>query len=163
MARSKKSANQDVKVGRLDHLTAEYLLTLALGPTGTRTAQTVRKVKDTAGNYVKDENGKIKTEVVKESTVTISFSKAHYQIWLLLLSSDKALTAAQIANTLGLMTQNINAPIQDLLALGYIEEDRIEGRNRFLRAVTALTIAEKEKAAIESGGEIPDPNQTSLF
>ncbi len=137
MAKTKKP------VSKFDHLTAEYLRTLALSPTGTRIAKTIRKVKDDTGNYVKDENGKVKTEVVKETTVEINFSKVHYQIWLLLLSSDVALNAAQIADKLGLLTQNISNPIQDLIALGYIEEDRVEGRNKFLHAVTALTMTEK--------------------
>lgn len=60
----------------------------------------------------------------------------HYKIVLLLLAAG-ALTQVQIASELGVERQNVNRYVRDLLAHGYITVDRIEGRNKFLRAVTS--------------------------
>ena len=64
---------------------------------------------------------------------------------LILLWTDKPKTAAQITKELGTAhVQNILKPLKELEKLGYITVDRIEGRNRFLKAVMTCQMNDKE-------------------
>lgn len=61
----------------------------------------------------------------------------HYKIVLLLLATG-ALTQAQIADELNMKKQNVNRCVKELLEHGYIKVKRIEGKNKFLEAVTSI-------------------------
>lgn len=60
----------------------------------------------------------------------------HYKALLLLLKKPQ--TQATIGKRLGLLRQNINKIFRSLEEGGYIEVDRIEGRNKFYRVVTDI-------------------------
>lgn len=60
----------------------------------------------------------------------------HYKTLLLLLKSP--LTQSMIGDRLGVRRQNINKITRGLEQLGYIEVDRIEGKNKFYRVVTDM-------------------------
>lgn len=59
-----------------------------------------------------------------------------YEYKILLLLLKKPYTPTQMVQELAVMKQNINRYIQSLKKIGLIEVDRIEGRNKFYRAVT---------------------------
>lgn len=65
------------------------------------------------------------------------FTTYHYKIVLLLLATG-ALTQAQLADELNMKRQNVNRYVKDLLEHGYITVERIEGKNKFLKAVTSI-------------------------
>ena len=89
---------------------------------------------------------KIQISSVKISSVRVSsdylttlamqenFTTLHYKVMLILLSG-KTYTKAQLAMKLGKYPQNLTQPIKDLMQQGYIDVERIEGRNKFLKAV----------------------------
>lgn len=64
-------------------------------------------------------------------------TKYHYKIVLLLLSTE-TLTQAQLADELHMKRQNVNRYVKELLKHGYIKVNRIEGKNKFLEAVTSI-------------------------
>lgn len=74
----------------------------------------------------------------------------HYKLWLLF--ATEPMTQAQAAAKLGVKKQNINRHTSDLMRLGLIKVDRIEGKNKFLTAVTD----------IPKGG-LPNKDQLTLF
>lgn len=80
---------------------------------------------------------------------TAELTTYHYKIWLLL--ATEPLTQTQIAEKLFVKKQNIRKHIADLERLGLITTDRIEGRNKFLTAVTKLP------------NQMPNKDQMSLF
>lgn len=67
---------------------------------------------------------------------TANLTTYHYKLWLLF--ATEPLTQAQAAEKLGVKKQNINRHTSDLAKLGLITVDRIEGKNKFFTAVTAL-------------------------
>ena len=76
---------------------------------------------------------RISKEFLQE-LVNRKLTAMQYRI-LLLLWTDKPKTAAQITKELGTAhVQNILKPLKELEKMGYITVDRIEGRNRFLKA-----------------------------
>lgn len=74
----------------------------------------------------------------------------HYKLWL--LYATEPMTQAQAAAKLGVKKQNVNRHTSDLMRLGLIKVDRIEGKNKFLTAVTD----------IPKGG-LPNQDQLTLF
>ena len=69
-----------------------------------------------------------------ELLATSNFITAyHYRVILLLLTGT-AYTQAQIADRLGLKRQNVHRCVKELEERGYILVDRIEGRNKFIKA-----------------------------
>lgn len=63
-------------------------------------------------------------------------STYHYKILLLL--NIKPYSQAQLADELEILRQNAHRIIKELEARNLIEVDRIEGRNKFYRAVTNM-------------------------
>jgi predicted transcriptional regulator len=61
----------------------------------------------------------------------------HYKI-LLLLSLEPR-TQSYISSSLGVRKQNINKHFKELVDLGLIEVDRIEGRNKFYRVISDVS------------------------
>lgn len=60
----------------------------------------------------------------------------HYRVLILLLTG--VYTQSQLADKLQMKRQNVHRCIKDLESHGYIEVDRIEGRNKFLKATTSV-------------------------
>lgn len=60
----------------------------------------------------------------------------HYKILLLLIAG--VYTQSQIANKLHMKRQNVHRCVKELEDYGYIMVDRIEGRNKFLKANTSV-------------------------
>lgn len=90
---------------------------------------------------------------------TKRYSGMHYQVYLLL--STRPYTATQLATALGVSdTANIRKPLLSLLSDGFIEVDRVEGRNKFYKAV--ISSARRKNIQSEQGETI-DKNQISLF
>lgn len=79
-----------------------------------------------------------------------NFTTYHYKIVLLLLATG-ALTQAQLADELNMKRQNVNRYVKDLLEHGYITIERIEGKNKFLRAVTSVKNINQTKTETISG------------
>ena len=72
-----------------------------------------------------------------EILATSNFITAyHYRVMLMLLTGNY--TQTQIANNLHLKVQNVHTCVRDLEKQGLIEVDRIEGKNKFLKAVTSV-------------------------
>ena len=67
---------------------------------------------------------------------TADFTTYHYKILLLL--AVQPMTQAQIADFLQTKKQNINKYASELTKLGLLEVDRIEGKNKFLKAVNSF-------------------------
>ena len=65
---------------------------------------------------------------------TLDFTTYHYKTLLLL--ATKPMTQSQVAEQLGIKKQNIKRYVSDLIMLGLVAVDRIEGRNKFLITVT---------------------------
>lgn len=61
-------------------------------------------------------------------------SGSHFSILMLLMTGS--FTQAQIGEKLNIRRQNVNRCIKELESRGFIESDRVEGRNKFLKAVT---------------------------
>lgn len=59
----------------------------------------------------------------------------HYRVLILLLTG--IYTQSQLADKLNMKRQNVHRCIKELEANGYIEVDRIEGRNKFFKATTS--------------------------
>lgn len=71
-----------------------------------------------------------------ELLATSNFTTAyHYRVLMLLLT--KSYTQAQLADKLVIKRQNIHRCIKELEEHGYILVDRVEGRNKFLKANTS--------------------------
>lgn len=65
-----------------------------------------------------------------------NFTTMHYKILLILLTG-KSYTQAQIAEILEVKhRQNITIPIRELTEQGYITVDYIEGKSKYLKAIT---------------------------
>lgn len=87
-----------------------------------------------------------KVEMKQKVTLTVDFLELlaksefvtayHYKVLLLLLTG--VYTQSQLANKLQMKRQNVHRCIKDLENHGYIEVDRIEGRNKFLKATTSV-------------------------
>ena len=60
----------------------------------------------------------------------------HYKTLLMLLKCP--LTQSMISNRLEIRKQNMNKITGDLERLGYIEVDRVEGRNKFYKIITDI-------------------------
>jgi DNA-binding MarR family transcriptional regulator len=70
-----------------------------------------------------------------ELLATSNFATAyHYRVLMLLLTGSY--TQSQLAERLGLKRQNVHRCVKELEAHGYILVDRVEGRNKFLKANT---------------------------
>lgn len=54
-----------------------------------------------------------------------------------MLLLTKSYTQAQLADKLGIKRQNVHRCIKELEEHGYISVDRVEGRNKFLKANTS--------------------------
>lgn len=91
----------------------------------------------------------VTTDFMKDLALA-DFTTYHYKIWLILTGEPK--TQAQMAEELKVKKQHLTKYTADLIRCGLIEVDRIEGRNKFLRAVTEL----KSK-------NIPNKDQMNLF
>ena len=63
-----------------------------------------------------------------------------YGYKILLMLNIKPQNQAQLADELGILRQNVNRCVKDLEARNLIEVDRIEGRNKFYKAVTNLKV-----------------------
>lgn len=64
------------------------------------------------------------------------FTTYHYKTLLIL--ADGPQTQSMICDKLGIQKQQINKVFKHLEGLGFIEVDRVEGRNKFYRLVTDL-------------------------
>ena len=62
----------------------------------------------------------------------------HYK--LLLLLNIKPYNQSQLADQLQIQKQNVHKYIKTLEAMGLIEVDRVEGRNKFYKAVTNMKV-----------------------
>ncbi|MEG2338160.1 MAG: helix-turn-helix domain-containing protein [Clostridium sp.] len=60
----------------------------------------------------------------------------HYKTLLILV--DKPQTQSMICDILGVHKQNLNKIMRELEQLGFVEVDRVEGRNKFYKAVLDL-------------------------
>lgn len=60
----------------------------------------------------------------------------HYKTLLILV--DKPQTQSMISDVLGVKKQNLNKIMRELEQAGFVEVDRVEGRNKFYRAVLDL-------------------------
>ena len=67
---------------------------------------------------------------------TADLTTYHYKVLLLL--AVQTMTQAQIADFLQIKKQNINKYVVELTKMGLLEVDRIEGRNKFLKAVNSF-------------------------
>ncbi len=76
-------------------------------------------------------------------------SAYHYRIWITLLTG--AYTQAQLAAKLNIKRQNINRCVKDLSAYGLITVDRIEGRNKFIKAITSSKALQNTLNNIDKG------------
>lgn len=73
-----------------------------------------------------------------ELLATSNFTTAyHYRVLMLLLT--KSYTQAQLADKLGIKRQNVHRYIKELEEHDYILVDRVEGRNKFLKANTSVS------------------------
>lgn len=72
-----------------------------------------------------------------ELLATSNFATAyHYRVLMLLLTG--IYTQSQLAERLGLKRQNVHRCVKELEEHGYILVDRVEGRNKFLKANTSV-------------------------
>lgn len=55
-----------------------------------------------------------------------------------MLLFTKSYTQSQLAERLGLKRQNVHRCVKELEEHGYISVDRIEGRNKFIKANTSV-------------------------
>lgn len=78
---------------------------------------------------------------------TADFTTYHYKILLLL--AVQPMTQAQIADFLQTKKQNINKYVSELLKYGLLEVDRIEGKNKFIKAINALPKASEPTTNID--------------
>ena len=81
---------------------------------------------------------------------TAELTTYHYKLWL--LYATEPMTQAQAAAKLGVKKQNVNRHTSDLMRLGLIKVDRVEGKNKFLVAVTDI-----------SKNGLPNKDQLTLF
>ena len=65
---------------------------------------------------------------------TADLTTYHYKLWM--LYAIEPITQAQAADQLGVKRQNVNRYTSELMKQGLITVDRIEGKNKFLTAVT---------------------------
>ena len=72
-----------------------------------------------------------------ELLATSNFTTAyHYRVLMLLLTGSY--TQSQLAEKLGLKRQNVHRCVKELEEHGYILVDRVEGRNKFIKANTSV-------------------------
>lgn len=85
-------------------------------------------------------NQKMKKQLTTEYLellATSNFTTAyHYRVLMLLLTGSY--TQSQLAEKLGLKRQNVHRCVKELEEHGYILVDRIEGRNKFIKANTSV-------------------------
>ena len=80
----------------------------------------------------------LKTEYL-ELIATSNFATSyHYRVLLLLLTGSY--TQSQLAEKLGLKRQNVHRCVKELEQYGYILIDRVEGRNKFIKANMSVSI-----------------------
>lgn len=73
-----------------------------------------------------------------ELLATSNFTTAyHYRVLMLLLTGSY--TQSQLAEKLGLKRQNVHRCVKELEQYGYILIDRVEGRNKFIKANTSVS------------------------
>lgn len=73
-----------------------------------------------------------------ELLATSNFATSyHYRVLMLLLT--KSYTQSQLAERLGLKRQNVHRCVKELEEHGYILIDRVEGRNKFIKANTSVS------------------------
>ncbi len=73
-----------------------------------------------------------------ELLATSDFATAyHYRVLMLLLT--KSYTQSQLAEKLGMKRQNVHRCVKELEEHGYILVDRVEGRNKFIKANTSVS------------------------
>ena len=82
---------------------------------------------------------KILTTEYLELIATSNFATSyHYRVLLLLLTGSY--TQSQLAEKLGLKRQNVHRCVKELEQYGYILIDRVEGRNKFIKANMSVSI-----------------------
>lgn len=91
-----------------------------------------------------------------ELLATSNFTTAyHYRVLMLLITGTY--TQSQLAEKLNIKRQNIHRCIKELEEHGYIVVDRIEGRNKFIKANTSVkSIKSIDNQAIEGQLKITD-------
>ena len=72
------------------------------------------------------------TEYLEMLAASNFFTAYHYRILMLLLTGSY--TQSQLAERLGLKRQNVHRCVKELDEHGYILVDRVEGRNKFIKA-----------------------------
>ncbi|MDE6425475.1 MAG: MarR family transcriptional regulator [Ruminococcus sp.] len=73
-------------------------------------------------------------ELLATSTFVTAY---HYRVLLLLLTGSY--TQSQLAEKLGMKRQNVHRCVKELEEHGYILVDRVEGRNKFIKANTSVS------------------------
>ena len=82
---------------------------------------------------------KVLTTEYLELIATSNFATSyHYRVLLLLLTGSY--TQSQLAEKLGLKRQNVHRCVKELEQYGYILIDRVEGRNKFIKANMSVSI-----------------------
>ena len=76
------------------------------------------------------------TEYLEMLAASNFFTAYHYRVLMLLLTGSY--TQSQLAERLGLKRQNIHRCVKELDEHGYILVDRVEGRNKFIKANTSV-------------------------
>ncbi len=90
-----------------------------------------------------------------EILATSNFITAyHYRVMLMLLTGNY--TQAQMADKLHLKKQNIHKCIKDLEKQGLVEVDRIEGKNKFLKAVTSVKMIQAHQEQLDGQLSLED-------
>ena len=72
------------------------------------------------------------TEYLEMLVASNFFTAYHYRVLILLLTGSY--TQSQLAERLGLKRQNVHRCVKELDEHGYILVDRVEGRNKFIKA-----------------------------
>lgn len=79
----------------------------------------------------------LSTEYLETLAMSNFTTAYHYRVLMLLLT--QSYTQAQLADKLGIKRQNVHRCVKELEEHGYILVDRVEGRNKFLKANTSVS------------------------
>ena len=102
---------------------------------------------------MKGKNYKLSADYIERLARADFKSPTHYKILFLLYG--RSYTQVQICNELGIRKpQNITKIVKQLFQEGLIEVDRVEGRNKFLKAVVNAAPVKSELD--------PDPEQLTI-
>lgn len=98
------------------------------------------------------------TDYLEWLAQTPELTTSHYRILLMLMTGSY--TQAQLCVKLNIANrQNVNKAIRELEKLGMVEVDRIEGRNKFMKAVTSV---KKIKTGEPMSADSPVEGQLTL-